>query len=293
MKTIVSLLLVGLGAIVAQGCAVESAEDTSITQDALSSQCFTQSGAFTTKAALAVAAGIELGRWQPLDDFVVNWNGTVSLSPNAQCLRDNCANTKAILGQQAYSADMATFNNANYSSDLVASFQRNRDLLDDVGRNNRSKLPPAHKLTKVAGPTDLGIGACGSHYVFQVDHPDGTPLTPTEATNMQGTLCFYGQDATYVGRACGNNPFIGFTQTQQGCPSGRVCVAIDPDANDNGSTTTTTSGAAPTYPMNRVYNPSNSLLNTACTTTAGKAGTMLSKCSTMPTTCGYLYCTAP
>jgi len=44
--------------------------------------------------------------------------------------------------------------------------------------------------------------------------------------------------------------------------------------------------------MNRIYDAANALRSTACTTTTGKAGKMLSKCSSMPTTCGYLYCTA-
>jgi hypothetical protein len=42
--------------------------------------------------------------------------------------------------------------------------------------------------------------------------------------------------------------------------------------------------------MNRVYNPDNSLLNTGCTTTANKVTKLVSKCTTSPSTCGYLYC---
>ena len=113
-------------------------------------------------------------------------------------------------------------------------------------------------------------------------------LSSWEATCMQNALCFYGQNTWRTG--CGSNDFVGYTKTQNGCPWGRVCVDIDPDPNDNGTATTTTSGAGPIYPMNRVYDPSNALLNTACTTTTGKAGKLQSKCSTAPTTCGYLYC---
>ena len=42
--------------------------------------------------------------------------------------------------------------------------------------------------------------------------------------------------------------------------------------------------------MNRVWNPDNSLLNTACITTSGLLKTLQSKCSTNQNTCGYLYC---
>ena len=92
-----------------------------------------------------------------------------------------------------------------------------------MARNNPTKLPPAHKLTKVGGPINLGIGACGPHYVFQADRPDGTPLTAAEAANLWNGMCFYG-----FGN-CGNgNPCISYTLTGQGCPSGRTCVAIDP-----------------------------------------------------------------
>ena len=137
-----------------------------------------------------------------------------------------------------------------------------------------AKLPPAHKLTKVGGPVDLGLGACGPHYVFQADHLDGTPLSSTEATNLSNGLCFYG-----FGN-CGNgNPYIKYTITGQGCPTGRTCVAVDPSDGDNGTTTTTTAGSAPAYPGNRVYDPTNVLLGTACTMTNGTVTTLISKCT--------------
>ncbi|MEO6603181.1 MAG: hypothetical protein ABIQ16_25065, partial [Polyangiaceae bacterium] len=66
----------------------------------------------------------------------------------------------------------------------------------------------------------------------------------------------------------------------------------DPTDGDNGSGTTTTSGSSPTYPLNRLYDPSNTKLNSSCTTTAAKYGAMVSRCSVIPSTCGYLYCVA-
>ena len=105
---------------------------------------------------------------------------------------------------------------------------------------------------------------------------------------MSNTLCYYGQNT--AGTNCGDNSFVGFTKTQVNCPAGRVCVAIDPDDGDAGSGTTTTAGSAPTYTLNRLWDPSNTKLNTACTKTSGPVGTMQSKCAAAPNTCGYLYC---
>jgi len=53
----------------------------------------------------------------------------------------------------------------------------------DLTRNNPSKLPPAHKLTLVGGPVNLGSGACGPHYVY-ADKLDGTALSTTEANAL-------------------------------------------------------------------------------------------------------------
>jgi hypothetical protein len=103
---------------------------------------------------------------------------------------------------------------------------------------------------------------------------------------MANSLCYFGHGS------CGSNPYIGFAQVTAGCPSGKTCVAIDPTDGDNSSTSTTTAGSAPTYPLNRVYDPANSLLGSACITTKGLLGTMTSKCATFPATCGYLYCIA-
>ena len=56
--------------------------------------------------------------------------------------------------------------------------------------------------------------------------------------------------------------------------------------------TTTTGQAAVSYPMNRLWDPANTMLNKACVTSANVAGTMVSKCAALPATCGYLYCVA-
>ena len=296
--SLVGLGFLGLSAL--QGCAAsissDEAESLGKTEDAVNS-CYTQSGLMPTKAALAVAMATELGRWEPAKDLVSvtvasmprNNGLVVQLSPSAVCVKNSCANTKAILGQQDLRIndyiDQNVFSANTFNTDLVNSLGRQANLLSDLKKNNPGKLPPIHKLTLVGGPTDLGIGACGPHYVYQADHSDGTPLTSTEATNLGNDLCMFGYGD------CGSyNGYIKYTVTGQGCPSGRTCIAVDPADGDNTSTTTTGAGGIPTYPMNRVYNPDNSLLNSACTTSTGKVTTLVSKCTAQPNTCGYLYC---
>jgi len=252
--------------------------------------CSTDSGTQPAKAALAVAMAKELGRWDPVTDLTVS-NGMVKLSwaGLARC-SNGCANTKALLGQQDWAitafVDQQLFNPTNFSQDLQASFGRQHNLLSDLARNSPSKLPPAHKLTLVGGPTNMGTGACGPHYIFQVDNLNGTALSSAQAANVGNSLCFFGYGN------CGNNPYLGFTQTGVSCPAGRTCIAIDPDDGDTGSGTTTTAGSAPSYPLNRAYDPSNALLGWRCITNKGLLGSMLSKCAVTPNTCGYLYCIA-
>ncbi|HEY5957712.1 MAG TPA: cellulose binding domain-containing protein, partial [Polyangiaceae bacterium] len=255
--------------------------------------CPSNSGVNPTKAALAVAMAKELGRWEPATDltyaFATTWKVSLTAAGLARCT-NGCPNVNAILGQQESAintfVDQNVFNPDMLKSELSASIGRQNDLINDLKRNRPSALPPAHKLTLVGGPTNLGNGSCGPHYIFQVDHLDGTPLSSAEASNMANALCFYGQGN------CGQNPYIGFAQTAAGCPTGKTCVAVDPTDGDNSSTSTTTAGSAPTYPLNRVYDPSNALLSTQCVSTKGLLGQLVSKCASMPATCGTLYCVA-
>lgn len=253
--------------------------------------CPTNSGLNPTKAALAVAMAKELGRWDPVNDLTVSastgWLTVLTSTGLARC-SNGCANVKAILGQQNVNltsvVDQSIFSPTALVSDLGASFNRQLTLINNLKMNDSASLPPSHKLTLVGGPTNLGLGSCGPHYIFQVDNSNGTALTTKQAANMANALCFYGYGS------CGSNPYIAFVQTTASCPTGRTCIAIDPTDGDNSSTSTTTAGSAPTYPLNRVYDPSNTLLNTQCITTRGQLGKLVSKCSTLPSTCGYLYC---
>ena len=265
--------------------------------------CATASGVNPTLAGLAVAMATDLGRWEPDLDLAVPTNSFVTLAPaltasGGKCYgADACKNTKALLGQQQYTPDQNSFNVTNYMETMKASFNRQRDLLADLTRNHPTSVPTSnYKLTLVGGPVSMGYGYCGPHYIYQVDYATGTnagkPLSTTDAANLDYTLCFYGGPCTW-GNNTSANPYLGIIKTGvTGCPTGKTCIAIDPGDGDNSSTSTTTAGSAPTYPKNVVYDPANTLLGTQCITTRGLLGTMVSKCSLQPDTCGNLYCIA-
>lgn len=272
------------------------------------SDCSSHGGANPTKAALAVAMASELGRWDPVADLTIS-NNVVALSAaaNTKCesLSHKCKNIKGILGQQAFDAtiDQNLFNPTNFMEDLKASFGRHNDNIANLKRNEPWKLPVAHNLTLVSGPTNIGqvqngvSKSCGPHYIFKVTTTNGANLTSAEATNLANALCFFGQGS------CGGNPYIGYTTAGlSACPTGASCIAIDPTDGDNTAMSSTSAGTAKTYPMNRVYDAKSipdangkispdSLLGSACITTTGKYGKLTSKCSSSPATCGFLYCT--
>ena len=254
--------------------------------------CQTNNGNYPTEAALAVAMAMELKRWKPSADLYQSGTNQVSLTSTglAQC-SNGCPNTKALLGQALSSASFTdnVFDPINYGSALWNGLGRDTAHMQNLQLHYPSQLPPDHKLTFIAGPVNLGLGSCGPHYIFQADNLDGSALNSTQAKNMANWLCFYGMNGT-DGYGCGGNPSLAFVVTSQGCPIGRTCVAIDPTDGDNSTSSSTSAGSAPSYPMNRVYDPSSSLLGTACITTKGVLTTLQSKCSAYPATCGYDYC---
>jgi hypothetical protein len=272
--------------------------------------CMTNSGVNPAKAALAVAMAKELGRWNALSDLRIGSSGRVELNlansfVTGKCGSngDGCPNTKALLNQadQVHQQffDQNVFNITTYREELKASMDRQLQRNTDLQRNQPWNMPVDHVLSLVSGPTNIGTvqngvsASCGPHYIFKVTKTNGANLTSTEASNLRHALCFNGEGD------CGNdNPFIGFTSAGlSACPSGATCVAVDPTDGDVGSDSTTSAGNAVSYPYNKVYNPTNSLLNTACMKVSGSqslptgvTSVLSSRCSSYPTTCGWLYC---
>ncbi len=271
--------LLTLFAVLASACTtgVPSEEGESIEglSDAISSSCNTVSGIMPTKASLAVAMAIELGRWEPLTDLAkINNNGiqSVGLSSagNSKC-GSGCANTKALLALQDNAVSQVIsqnrFNPTAYREDLVASFARQQDRLNHLQKNYPSQVPAPHKLTKVGGPLNLGIGACGPHFEFKIVRADGG-VYPNPA-NMINNLYFYGEPS---------NDYIAFRSTDS-------TVLLDPIDGDN-SPPTTVSGSCRTFELDRTYSPTTGLGGKCCVTVAGQNGAL----AAVPKAAGYFGC---
>jgi len=247
--------------------------------DTISSGCNTSSGILPTMASLGVASAMELKRWEPLTDFTrATVNGlyqlTLSSAGLSRCaaMGNSCQNIKGLLGLQDTSVSQVInqnrFNPSSYRQELLSAYDRQFQRIDSIKKNTPSLLPAPHNLTKVGGPTNLGIGACGPHWVFK-------PTTPTggvypNPVNLKNNLYFINQNT---------NPFVAFTVTSE------ANVAIDPIDGDN-STPVTTSGTCPTYELDRVYDPSNTFLGKCCVTVSGVNGAM----QAIPRAPGYLGC---
>jgi len=275
-------VLVGLG-VLAFGCTTSIAsDDESIktVDETVTPSCDAGTGLLPTKAGLAVAMANELKRWDAVTDLTrTGSNGIYQVALSAaglkQCsdMGSTCANTKALLALQDISLwqviNPNTFNPTAYREDLLASFARQQDRINDLKMNNPSQVPAPHKLTKVGGPTNLGSGACGPHWVYKPTSPSGgTYSTPA---NLANSLYFFGHP---------NNDFLSFTVTNGN-------VAVDPFDGDNAPPITST-GSCPTYDLDRVYNPTNSLLGTCCVTIHSLNGAL----QALPRGGGFIGCRA-
>jgi len=281
MKT---FTLLSLFAILAPACTVGAPEEGESTQGltgADSAACNTYNGLQPTKASLAVAMANELQRWEPLVDLVTVYvSGTgdmlqLSAAGIKRCseVGSSCANTKALLNLQYTDVnqviDQNLFNATAYRGGLTSGLTRQRDHTNNLKMNNPGAIPAPHKLTKVGGPTNLGIGACGPHWLFKPTNLNGS--TYTKPANLANNLYVFSHPF---------NEFIAFTVTNGN-------VAVDPIDGDN-STPTTTSGSCPTYELDRVYNPTNTLLSKCCVTVGAKNGALVA----LPRAAGYLGCKA-
>lgn len=269
-------------AVLGSGCAAGGPEDEPVESqtEGIYASCESATGLKPTKASLAVAMANELRRWEPLTDLTRGWsNGLYQVMLSSaglqQCaaMGSSCSNTKAILGLQDNSVSQVIsqnlFNPTAYREDLLASFGRQRDRIEHLKKNYPWQLPAPHKLTKIGGPTNLGRGDCGPHWVFRPTTPWGS--TYSHPANLSNALYFFGHP---------ENSYLAFTVMNGD-------VAIDPIDGDN-SSPVTTSGSCPTYLLDRVYNPTHSLNGTCCVSVLGRNGALQS----IPRAAGYLGCKA-
>jgi cellulose binding protein with CBM10 domain len=204
---------------------------TGSTGSSTGASCPNMEGTASTMAALAVAAAMEIGRWQPSKDFTIGKQANneeiliLTAGAKARCSDGACGNTQALLDFQKNEASgkvvfpgNVLLNSAALRSRLVAKYR------DQVGcemqpSNGGTTNCPVEEHTLTFQRSEKG--GCDTNFFFVARKPDGSPLQ------------FPGQLKNKLLWADRTNPYIGFQSV------GEV-VSIDPTfgLNDRGSTTT-------------------------------------------------------
>jgi hypothetical protein len=254
---VASSMIVGL----ASGCAVEGADEADI-GSVEEASCSNAQGTNAMIAALAVAIGRELKRWNVTTDFQLVTGAYnqqhLALTPTglAQCT-NGCANVKALLffqdaryDQQVVFPGGEKLSSWSYAARLVAGYNEQKVCEGRPKNNNDPNNCPAeeHKLT-LAGTSP---GACDINYTFAARSSSGGMLqNPALLRNK----------LLWTGGA--NNPYVAFTSTNS-------TVTIDPTwgLNDGDNTT---SGSCQTV-CTKVSTTTN--YANRCCVVAGKTGTM-------------------
>lgn len=198
--------------------------------------CANIEGTASTMAALAVAAAMELKRWQPTKDFaIVKVNNTETLqltaTGKARCADGKCFNTQALLDFQKDDANgkirfpnNVTLNAPALRSRLVAKF-RDQQACEMQPSNGGTTNCPAEEHTLTFQKAEKG--GCDTNYFFVA-----------KATNG-GALKYPGQLRNKLLWVDRSNPYVAFANV------GEV-VSVDPTygLNEQASTTTGACSAA-------------------------------------------------
>jgi Cellulose or protein binding domain len=192
--------------------------------------CSNLEGTSSTMAAIAVAAAMEMGRWQPSRDFTIGKQGKdeiliLSAEGKSRCADGVCSNAQALLDFQKDEANgkvefpgNVRLNAPALRSRLVAKFREQVTCESQPSNGGTSNCPvEEHTLTFQRSEK----GGCDTNFFFVARQPDGQPLQyPAQLKNK----------LSWVDRT---NPYIGFQSV------GEV-VSIDPTfgLNERGSTTT-------------------------------------------------------
>lgn len=259
-----------LGILLVGGCSAPdtaTATDEGSVEQGLSTQCSTDSGLNPAKAALAVAMANELGRWDAVNDLAQgsNWRVVLSATGQARCnAHGGCPNTLGLLGLQDVSVNnypngisQTVYNAVTFNTDLYAAWARQYNWELSLKANQPSLVPEDHKLVATSAFSPAPSQSCGTHFYYTATKPDGSALK--NPANLAQRLLFFGGSS---------NPFLQFLSS-----STTAKVAIDPD--EYGNTTPVATGACTVYPLDKVYDPNQTLKGTCCTTqSTGKKGTI-------------------
>jgi hypothetical protein len=214
--------------VTAAACSADVAGEEYLGEEAESLSCANPDGYYSVMAALAVATGKELGRWQATTDFYIdsNWRLALTATGKSQCADKTCKNVQALLDLQKPAADgtiigTVRLNSAVLQANLFSYFDRQKtcDTRPDNGKLDNCPAE-THKLTL----SSSAPGSCDMDYWFLAKKTTGAALTkPAQLANK---LLFAGYP---------DNQFLQFRSVGEK-------VGIDPTGglNEGG---TTTSGA--------------------------------------------------
>jgi hypothetical protein len=249
-------------AALASACAVEApTEEEMNLGTAEEASCTNPEGTNAMIAALAVAIGRELKRWQITTDFRLvagpNWQTFMELTPTglAQC-SNGCANVKALLffqdarydGQVVFPGGIKLSSYA-YASRLVAGYGEQK-VCEGRPPNNTDPnncFAEQHKLSLAY----TSPGPCDVNYTFNARNPSGGMLQ--KPALLKNKLLWTGT----------TNPYVAFTSTNS-------TVTIDPTWGLN-ETDNTTSGSCQTV-CTKISTTTNFVGK--CCAVSGKTGTM-------------------
>jgi hypothetical protein len=314
--------LAAMGSLVAlAGCSTAQPDDSIIeTGEQAATTCDTNTGINPTKASLAVAMAMELGRWEATVDLKIdNSTGQVVLSDEgkARCNPWGCPRVSGILGLQDESVNdvisKVVFNATSFREDLKASFQRQNDRINSQVRQELSNT--------------ANLSTCKSSlycaYVPGYPSPTSDGQNNPAAKKNKSSTCLMTPEqhklsnpSVKVGASACGSQYDLYTYTAKKTDGSSLCqpdnliyelaffgqdsgnqflqfsasadtVTIDPLDADISPPQSSGSGC-PTYDLDRVYDPNKVLLYTCCTSQLGAAGTM----QAIPRTIGYLGCKA-
>jgi len=192
--------------------------------------CVNPEGTASTMAAVAVAAAMEMKRWQPTKDFVIGKVDNVealviSATGKARCADGVCAKTQALIDFQKTAAQgkikfpgNVTLDVSALRSRMVAKFRDQLSCEMQPSNGGTTNCPvEEHTLTFISAVK----GGCDTVFNFRAKTPTGAALV------------YPGQLKNKLKFADTTNPYIGFQSV------GDV-VSIDPTygLNDDGTTST-------------------------------------------------------
>lgn len=183
----------------ASGCAVEIPDTDQYSEESLSevtseseALCENRNGLNSAMTAIAVAAGTELRRWQPLEDF--RWNSSsgrleLTSTGRSRCSDRTCVNTQAALALQNAPDRTVQFPGNIY---LDARVLRDRLKTNFSEQQACAKSKTCTQASHDLKYTNWEFGSCEVKYFYDV-YQSGKRITDTKMLDaLKNGLVFLG-----------------------------------------------------------------------------------------------------